>query len=239
MKLFEDHVRHRRNSRRTTQPSVLAVTLFGLMMAGCAHQPVQDVSIASGVGPGVQGGLTDAPAAIGSGPYHYRYTLRGYDGKPQKGVPFALDLRAGKLPFVTSAKKVWQSETDEQGRTPVFALPFLLTDGQVFLRPRFGYGPFGEQMAFSSPDGAPLANVPYQLVICTEPPSGFVGRSDAQGNIVYAASQAPAKVKVTLLFTTLVGSDDPDEPVLTEQQRKLDDIKTWREACNSGSGTEE
>lgn len=150
----------------------------------------------------------EAPAkatpAIGSGPYRYQLTLRDHLGEAKPRMPFALSLNEGVLPFVTEQKGVWRGVTDDQGRTPVFALPDRITADHLLLRPRFGDGPLGEQMHLvSKTDNQPLA-VPYRLVLCTNPPQQFVGVSDSNGFTAYAASVAPAHL------LAYVSDDDPD-----------------------------
>lgn len=141
----------------------------------------------------------EAPAgatpAIGSGDFHYQATLRDHQGQPIARVPFALSLNRGFLPFVPEAKRVWRGVTDDQGHTPVFALSDRIVAADVLLRRRLGDGPFGEQMHIVSPvRKEPLVEIPYRLVLCTEPPQQFVGLSDGDGYTAYAASSAPAHI---------------------------------------------
>ena len=170
----------------------------------------------------------DAPVAIGAGPFRYRYALSGPNGRPQPNAPFALSLRKGDITFIRESKKVWQGVTDSTGHTPVFALPFALVSGQVFLRPRFGAGPYGEQMAFSMPDGKLLGDVDYSLVICTDPPTGMTGHADAEGNLAYAASSQPARVVIKLLFAKFVIDNDKHAATAANNYDAADD---WRDAC--------
>ena len=208
--------------------ALFAVSALG----GCAHQPaiLHDRSVAASTAPNTQ--RVDAKAAIGSGPFRYRYILSGPNGKPQANTPFALSLRRGDLPFAADAKKIWQGVTDRNGRTPVFALPFPLAPEQVFLRPRFGSGPYGEQMAFSTPDGGPLGDVDYELVICTDPPTGMIGHADREGNLPYAASEQPARVVIKLLFATLVTDDDQHGVAAKTNHDPTDE---WRATCQQDS----
>jgi hypothetical protein len=146
----------------------------------------------------------EATPAIGSGPYRYQLTLRGQGGEAQARMPFALSLNKGVLPFVAEDKNVWRGVTDDDGRTPVFALPDRIDPKDVFLRPRFGDGPMGEQMRFvSQGDDQPLV-IPYRLVLCTKPPQQFVGMSDGDGFTAYAASSTSARLLAYAL------DDDPD-----------------------------
>ena len=199
--------------------------LVTALLCGCArvttipNEPM-------GAAPNLQ--RVDAPAVIGTGPFHYRYALPGRDGRPQANAPFALSLRTGDLIFIKEGKKVWQGVTDGTGHTSVFALPFALAPGQVFLRPRFGSGPYGEQMLFSGPDGKPLGNVDYSLVICTDPPMGMTGHADAEGNLAYAASSQPARVVIKLLFAKFVIDNDEHAATAANNYDAADD---WRDAC--------
>ena len=118
-------------------------------------------------------------------------------------MPFALSLKEGLLPFVAEEKAVWRGVTDDEGRTPVFALPDRIAAKDVLFRPRFGDGPLGEQMQFvSNADGHGMT-LHYRLVLCTSPPQQFFGVSDADGFTAYAASTAPAHILAYAL------DDDP------------------------------
>lgn len=186
----------------------------------------------------------DATPAIGSGPYRYQLTLRNDEGEAQPRRPFALSLNNGDLPFVTEDKDVWRGMTDAHGRTPVFALPDKIKAQDIFLRPRLGDGPLGEQMQFTaSGDGQPLA-MSYRLVLCTTPPQQFVGKAGRDGFTAYAASSAPVRILLYALDDEAVFSgrdgdlfwtDDTDPGVAPLNRQTTKDrakqLRANRKAC--------
>jgi hypothetical protein len=186
----------------------------------------------------------EATPAIGSGSYRYQLTLRGDQGEALRRMPFALSLNKGLLPFVAEEKAVWRGVTDDEGRTPVFALPDRIDAKDVLFRPRFGDGPLGEQMQFvSNADGHGMA-LHYRLVLCTSPPQQFFGLSDADGFTAYAASTAPAHLLAYALDDEprFVGRDgvlfwtDKAEPGVDLMDRKTararaKQLKANRKAC--------
>jgi len=163
----------------TRRAIVLATTLA---VGGCASGPF--------VGPVPAG----SPAAVGRGRYHYRLTLVDAEGNIEPKTPFALSLPHRVLPFVAEQKNVWRGITDARGRTPVFALPFRLRERDVFLRGRIGDGPNGEQFWIGSDAKHPAVDQPYRLVVCTTPPTQYIGHTDARGYTVYAASVTPVRL---------------------------------------------
>jgi hypothetical protein len=151
---------------------------------GCAERHYLDLADAS------------APVMIGTGRYHYQLVFTDNDGEPQANKDFALSLPHGRLPFIPDEKNVWRGKTDSQGQTPVFALPFRLTNENVLLRGRIGDGPYGEQMWLGYDQKHPLPGHPYRLLLCTDPPQQFFGVTDAQGYTVYAASDHAVPVGI-------------------------------------------
>jgi hypothetical protein len=127
-------------------------------------------------------------------------------------TPFALSLEKGDLTFVHEQKKVWRGMTDADGRTPVFALTSPVPAEAIFLRPRIGDGPVGEQMRLTDPAGGPLAHTAYRLVLCTDPPQDYAGISDERGYTAYSASSEPRRIILQLVFATFGTSDEPAEP---------------------------
>ncbi len=204
-------------------------------MAGAQDEPAPVASIEA---------PADATPAIGSGPYRYQMTLRYGQGEAERRMPFALSLKEGLLPFVAEEKAVWRGVTDDEGRTPVFALPNRITAKDVLFRPRLGDGPLGEQMQFvSEADGHGLT-LHYRLVLCTSPPQQFSGLSDGDGVTAYAASTTPAHILAYALDDDphFVGRDevlfwtDKAEPGVDVLDRKAvkaraKQLKANRKAC--------
>lgn len=215
-----------------------AVTLVLCALASMAHAQEQITPVESIEAP------VDAAPAIGTGAYRYQLTLRGEQGEVKRRMPFALSLKTGLLPFVPEEKGVWRGVTDDEGRTPVFALSNRVTAKDVLFRPRFGDGPLGEQMQFvSNADGHAMA-LHYRLVLCTNPPQQFFGVSDADGFTAYAASDAPAHILAYALDDEpdFIGRDgvlfwnDRAEPGVDVLTRKADrararQLRANRKAC--------
>ena len=180
---------------RRTWGAVLAAALVVWTTASTSRAQTEPPPPAPGTVVETIEAPAEATPAIGSGDFHYQATLRDHQGQPIARVPFALSLNRGFLPFVPEAKRVWRGVTDDQGHTPVFALSDRIVAADVLLRRRLGDGPFGEQMHIVSPvRKEPLVEIPYRLVLCTEPPQQFVGLSDGDGYTAYAASSAPAHI---------------------------------------------
>lgn len=105
-------------------------------------------------------------------------------------------LNKGHLPFIAEEKGVWRGRTDGDGRTPIFALPFRPRANDVRLLRRVGDGPFGEQFQLVNAAGEVVSGMPYRMLVCTDPPQAYVGRTNANGYTVYAASNCPLPVGV-------------------------------------------
>ncbi|RNJ62719.1 MAG: hypothetical protein EDM03_08670 [Porphyrobacter sp. IPPAS B-1204] len=146
-----------------------------------------------------------APAGtetIGSGDFAYRFVL--YD--PHTGMPapntdfdFSINASAGhQLPFVADEKKVFQGRTNAEGETPLFRLDVRLPDSAFNLRERFGSGPYGEKFQLTDIHGSGLANTPYRLMVCTQPPKSFRGLTYPTGDTVYVASEGPADIRLII-----------------------------------------
>jgi hypothetical protein len=138
---------------------------------------------------------------IGSGDFAYRFVLHDpRTGMPASETDFAFSINPGfghTLPFVDDEKKVFQGRTNAQGQTPVFRLDLRLPDSAFDLRERFGSGPYGEKFQLTDIHGSGLADTPYLLMVCTEPPRYFRGLTYPTGDTVYVASEGPVDIRLT------------------------------------------
>jgi hypothetical protein len=191
------------------------ICLSVLLLAGCAGE--------SRITDGPVNLRPTEPAKVGSGRYHYQFELQDSWGEPEPNKPFAISTQGDGfpgLPFVQDAKKVFQGVTDEQGRTPVIALPFKVPAGHWRLRERFGAGHFGEDFRVTTPGGKPMPSTPYLLIVCENPPRSYFGITGGQGQTAYVASAQPENVVLDLEDLIGVPSrpDDADVAALASHK---------------------